>query len=145
MKLIAGAVMAMSMLAGAAHAADWHVYSADVTGFMAIDISSIRIGPRYRTAWFAQAETVTSELGYDYALVRTEVDCAAETSARISFTAYRQGGENIVSNHDRMPHRSPPPQTHGEAAIRAVCSGVYIEEGGDDIGELLRRWRETAD
>lgn len=137
MKLMACAVVAMSMLAGAAQAADWRIYSGDSEGVLAVDISSIRIGPRYRTAWLAQVEKVTSELGYDYALIRTEVDCVSETSARTTFTAYKEGGVNIHTSHERTPHRSHPPQSHGEAAIRAVCLADYFDEGTSDIGDLL--------
>jgi len=133
--------MAMSLVAGAAVAADWRIYSGDDKGVLAVDISSVKHGRNYRTAWFAQVQKTTSDYGYDYVLLRTEVDCEAETSARLGFVAYREDGSVVASNDVKTSHVSHPPHSHGHAGVRALCLDDYFEEGISDIGALLRGWR----
>jgi len=124
MKLMACAVVAMSMLAGAAQAGEWRLVFLSSNRVDLVDMSTIRNIPytQKKLAWTAQLLPSTNSKGIDYFLVQYEFDCGSMTSSALSFNTYNLDGLLSASN-ERIREEHVIPESIGYGLFKATCDG----------------------
>lgn len=144
MKLMARAILAMSMIAGTAQAGDWRAVVIDNEVGMLVDTSTIRNLPygKKKVAWVARLFPATNEHGTDYTLAQTEFDCSMMTTALLSFHLYSADERVIDSATSRRPAEPVVPDTRGHAVYKAVCEGTD-NPASDTVAEALEIYREV--
>lgn len=147
MKLVGCAALALAMIAGAANAGDWRLTTASSKGAIGVDLETVRVDSP-RRAWTVVLFPETNSTGADYALVRVEIDCVAETMAKTNYAVYNAAGSSIERN-DRFESSKPVIPDSGEASILdAVCFNRFTipdPSGWTNVNEMLIDYRSTLE
>ena len=122
MRFLACAVVAISMLAGAAQAGEWRLTAISSASAYLVDMSTIRNVPytRKKVAWTAQLLPVTSVEGNDYYITQYEFDCDEVTFADLSFHEYGVGRKHPKSNNMRLSAKPVIPDTNAHSFHRGL-------------------------
>jgi len=145
MKLLTCAVMAVSMIAGAASASDWRLISVGRTGATGVDISTVSRSGDKAVAWTAIFLPLTvSEM--DYALIRQEYECGAKTSRFLSVISYDEHGQVQARSDEPRAAISIAPDSNEMLMLKAVCFNEFLQD--DPVGwtsamALLQDYRTT--
>lgn len=143
MKLMACAVVAMSMLAGAAQAGDWRLIGVNEGSITLIDASSLRSDRYSASAWVAFFYgTSHTDPDVDYAMMRTEFGCSSGSLRMTYLYNYRADGSIVRSSEMTAPSNVPPPDSVGASIVRAACEGAYSE--GSIAASLPEMFEEEA-
>lgn len=142
MKLMVGAVIAATLVAGAAHAGEWRAVSIDPEVGMLVDTSTIRNLPygQKKVAWTATLFPSTDDQGADYYKVQTEYDCSAMTGAQLSLFVYGPDDSVIDSSTSRKAPQPVIPDTRGHDMYRAVCDGSDLP-AAENVRSALQIYR----
>ncbi|WP_242076577.1 surface-adhesin E family protein [Brevundimonas diminuta] len=149
MKLVGCAVLALSLIAGTANAAEWSLLYANKEVAFAFDAASIKQVAGRKLAWVAFIYP-DKNLGSDYSLERWEFDCAREMTTVTSFVAYDIEGQVTTSNDQRQRTLAAVPESPGKMALDAVCDieNYHDPDPSSAIRDLVRGYRlyvESAD
>lgn len=121
MKIMACAVVAMTMVANAANAGDWRLVTINNTGAFGVDFGSVKKEPRGVSAWIVSVNPEPDEKGVGYSLVRTLFDCQREESAMTYIAEYTDDGANLGSFSGSVEWTPLVPDSVGHASMRAAC------------------------
>lgn len=132
MKLMACAVVAMSMLAGAAQAGEWRLIAVNKSVAMLVDTSTVRVSPysQKKLAWVVELYPETNKYGEDYALINYEYDCSSLISTVVSMVTYGVDSSPVMTFPDRKPPAAVVPDSFGHKALKAVCDGSSVPPVG---------------
>jgi len=145
MKVMVCVAMGLSLVASAAQAGDWRLATVNSKGAIGVDLETVR-GVNLRRAWTVALFPETNSTGADYALVRVEVDCVAETMVKTSFAVYNVAGSLIERNDRAELPRAVIPDTGEASILEAVCFNRFIipdDSGWTGVKELLIDYRST--
>jgi hypothetical protein len=125
-----------------ATAGDWRLLSVGKSGAIAVDMEGVRSSGSRRTGWTALIFPMEHE-GMDYILVRYEWDCAAETSKRLTWVAYKEDGMNVGRNDTPESTVVVTPDSNEVHILNAVCRNVFQvpAEGWSSVRTLLVDYR----
>lgn len=128
MKIMACAVTAMSLLAGAAQAGEWRLAAIGDGTAMFVDTSTIRNSPSgdKKFAWVAFVHSETNEDGLDYSLARSEYNCSEMTETQVSLVGYGPSDQILFSSSERLDVEAVIPDTNGYDIFRFVCDGSDV-------------------
>lgn len=143
MRLMAGAVMAMSMLAGAAHAGEWRVISSNQTAADFLDIASMRTLPgNKKLVWTAIGWAQMND-GGDYMVIQKEFDCNSGTEA-MRFAYIYDGSDKVIRSGAIEEDAKPlAPDSIGYAMFEAVCEqGSYGPSSFANVRQGLDNYRQ---
>jgi len=146
MKLMACAVMAMSLAAGAAQAADWRLVTINNGGAFGIDYNSIRPEARGISAWILTVTAKVNEEGVSFMMLRTHFDCEREETAFSSIVDYAEDGTNLSSLTGAKEWKPVIPDSVGYMNMRAACfRETYGNEGWASAIDFVSAYRAVQD
>ncbi|MCZ4108571.1 hypothetical protein O3U67_10805 [Brevundimonas diminuta] len=142
MKLMVGAVIAATLVAGAAHAGDWRLVNDANGGAEFLDISSIQTTQTGKTTVWTGMAFPRANDGADYNVVHNEFDCVSRTHRMLSMYIYNSRGQLLRSGSIEEAAMPVIPDTNGHGMLQAVCrSGDYGERGFNNMRDAMIGYR----
>lgn len=118
---MACAVVAMSMMAGAAQAGDWRLVNNADSGAEFLDVSAIQTMPTgKKKAWTGIAWPRQRD-GDDYMVIHNEFDCAGQTHRMLAMYIYDGSGRLLRSGAIEESAEPVAPDSNNHGMFRAVC------------------------